>query len=56
MANKLLINYVLENLLSTYLSRWMGVWCEAGFPCLANFNGFFSSFSVLCFSLCVIST
>lgn len=32
----------------------MRVWGESGFLCLANFTGFFCSFSVLSFFLCVI--
>ena len=38
----------------TYLRRRMRVWGESGFLCLANFTGFFCSFSVLSFFLCVI--
>lgn len=38
----------------TYLRRGMRVWGESGFLCLANFTGFFCSFSVLSFFLCVI--
>lgn len=38
----------------TYLRRRMRVWGESGFLCLANFTGFFCSFSVLSFFLRVI--